>query len=812
MRGRAERQDRVATVSGSLRDHSPHRPAVCTSVAAALVILAACVAGPALAAVPWGDGFEAPPAGGPTVNSVTLPIEVLGPAGAQRRVAIDLPAVSTIRYLYLRCYGCGYRDHRLDSDPALVKATVRINGGPAISLKHYVAAPDSGRVAIGNPNLVLLGASTAYGGIGGSFHTVDLLVPVQGLRVGRNEIVFEHRDARPPSIGFRIVRMNLLTSTSLADAVLSERDFVLDDPRSWTAPLPLPPDIANGRRLWQARNLLHDPFVDALDGDGPIDGFITAACADCHAQDARDLKFFNFSNHSIIERSRFHGLSQTEGEQIASYVRSRPLAVVPQAAPWNPPYQPGVGIDALPVDAWAAGAGIDAVLGRDSDMGTFLFPAGTTNAAVRAVVSRFGKLNMRELPIALQLPDWNQWLPALHPLDAFEVTAEAVRRDEKGLATAQPDRPFFELLQAQLAADPAPARLEAFTTRLQAWVGRGATCFTQTVDTGPGWRATDSLVLQRLALPLPQVDPGDCERTRHDPQRGLGAELAKHGLNSWMAVKLWEIHQRDRLEERGAALTSPVCTGRTGTPVCVDASEARGWVLNDGMAVFNKAPHFLGHTARNFVYQNLAAGHYESSAWYHLQLILDTGYRRFAPSHFIYTIEFIENTLESSGEPQSYRYWATKIKLRQQQTNGVYGVEAGLDLRTAQPFYLWSDNRGDTSLRAGVGATRWRQIATKMLEDLVQDAMNATPEEWAAANQNRDVQDADSADLGPCDVCFQSLARPHPFDVGPWQGRNTFRVIPRLREIGVSEGALNALIDWSIAMWPLGDWNGLRTN
>ena len=39
---------------------------------------------------------------------------------------------------------------------------------------------------------------------------------------------------------------------------------------------------------------------------------IQATCADCHAVDGRDLKYFNYSNRSIIERSKFHNLTQTE--------------------------------------------------------------------------------------------------------------------------------------------------------------------------------------------------------------------------------------------------------------------------------------------------------------------------------------------------------------------------------------------------------------------------------------------------------------------------------------------------------------------
>ena len=31
-------------------------------------------------------------------------------------------------------------------------------------------------------------------------------------------------------------------------------------------------------------------------------------------------------------------------------------------------------------------------------------------------------MNAREMPIAFQLPDWNSWLPTIHPLDAFGST------------------------------------------------------------------------------------------------------------------------------------------------------------------------------------------------------------------------------------------------------------------------------------------------------------------------------------------------------------------------------------------------------
>jgi hypothetical protein len=164
---------------------------------------------------------------------------------------------------------------------------------------------------------------------------------------------------------------------------------------------------------------------------------IQAHCADCHAQDGRDLKYFNFSNSSIVARARFHGLSTLQGEQIASYIRSLPLPN--PGRPWNPPYQPGPGLDEQPISNWAAGAGLAWVLDRDTDalpylLGQHFAPLGRAasnpsgNAPnLRELVGQItpdifrpdGNLNPRQIPIALQLPDWSHWLPPIHPKDAW---------------------------------------------------------------------------------------------------------------------------------------------------------------------------------------------------------------------------------------------------------------------------------------------------------------------------------------------------------------------------------------------------------
>ncbi len=84
----------------------------------------------------------------------------------------------------------------------------------------------------------------------------------------------------------------------------------------------------------------------------PLTGYVsTVNCVDCHAKGpsgfaGSDLKYYNFSNHTIEQRSYFHGLSQQNGLDIAAYIRGIPIPVPAQARPWNPPMQTGPGMAA----------------------------------------------------------------------------------------------------------------------------------------------------------------------------------------------------------------------------------------------------------------------------------------------------------------------------------------------------------------------------------------------------------------------------------------------------------------------------------
>lgn len=729
-----------------------------------------------------------------SADRIQLPIEVFGKAKTTKTVRFSLNDTTNITHLYLRCNACGYEDVELNRG-SKVKATVKLNG-KSIPLKHFI---EDGKV-YGDRAIKIIGGEANYGGIGGAVRTVRLMVPVSNLRKGDNELTFEHTDAMPPSIGFRILELNLLRKGDVKNKVLGSSAFIADNPASWTPPLSGQSAIDQGEALWKKRNALYDPWLDGLDGrggrQGSLNGDLVASCSDCHAADGRDLKYFNFSNESIIQRSMFHGLSQDQGKQIASYIRSRKLSVVAGARPWNPTYQPGPGLDLKPAYEWAAGAGLDAILDNDSDMKGYLFPAGTSRAEVKKVVDRNSTLNFRELPISIAMPEWNQWLPIIHPDDAFDTSRSAINADYDGRNVGQP---YYKKIYADALKTPNADTIGLLAFGIKEWLRRDQSCSTAGLTSGEPIRGLNGAVLSTIRLPMSlRVTEDNCKSVV-DSDSNLAKlenlEYAKRGLLAWSSVKTWEVVHSKGLEEESKK------QGKY--------SEPRGWVVRkESRNVFDRPPHFTGvGKGRKFFNQNELQGIYESSSWYHLNMILSPGYRKTVPSHFAYTYSHVELLQAESKIPQGFRFWATMIKQRQQQTNGIYGAEAGLDLRTAQPYIYYGTARGKTSTatQGSVGAELWRYLAQAMVEDFVADVKNATWEDWDRnATKLRKLQDRNSTDFSPC------ASSGCAFLLDAYQGLNTYRVIPKLRELGVTETALNGLIDWGKYTWAKGPWDRLR--
>ncbi len=714
-----------------------------------------------------------------------LPVEVMGPDGTTRAVPLDVEDAGGADRLFLRLHRAAYRDASVNPGRG-AKASVRLNGGPWVGLTNDVAT--------------CAAHEAAYGCLDGTLSAVRLTVPLAalgGVQAGANTAEFRFNGTDGFTSGYRVLALDVQTAGGVS--VLAPGQFADDDPDAWVAPRPAPADVAEGGRLWREAALLDSPLPDAPP--------IAATCASCHARDGRDLEYFAFSNRSIEERAVFHGLSATEAEQIASYVRSlRAEGVERRGRPWNPPYQPGPGLDAQPVEAWAAGAGLDAVLERDADMLPHLFPNGTSPQAVAEVVSTRGTLNTREMPVALQLPDWQAWLPEQAPED---VWGAAVFGEGPYVAYLDAHQALGGGGAARMRTDPAAvyggelrATLDAVRKRAQDFVKLfGAQpCRDAAIYSAPAWQ------MLGVGGPSPDLNDGDpswCE----GPMRSM---------NHWNAVKQWELFQEYGLEDATADV--------------YPSGETRGWT-GQWRHVFDLAPHRIGNNSFWFQHQDKRAGAYANTAWYQLQVVLQAGNRdprNHRPPDWKYHQNHLWHASDETGQPHPLR-----------QLEGFVKMYQNLDMRppdgaTPDPDHPLTADRGPVGdgwwlwhvspirFHSPFPRSNYDQKRQMMLTlDDVEPGLHATvmnallaafleksttyaPERWQRGDGPGRL---DPADYVPTawDGSGYEFDEAHHANV-------IYRVVPRLREVGLDDALVNDLADWGASLWPGGDWDAVKVD
>jgi hypothetical protein len=534
--------------------------------------------------------------------SVVLPVEVVGENGTTSSVTVDVPAARAreVRSLWMQIHGLSYGG----------MVSVQVNNSAWLSLNNNT-------VAVAEPG-------KSYGGIGGGFSTlkVTLALPADAVVEGANTIRFRFNQSDGVVSGFRVVAFNLLTGDS--SKVLEPDAFTQEDPDTWTAPLRDPESMRAGQALWMSAQLK----ASSLPNAPPI----RARCSDCHAHDGRDLKYFGFSNASIVARSRFHGLSDLQGRQIASYIRALP--VPSPGRPWNPPYQPGPGLDTQPVANWAAGAGLSWALDSDTATLPFIFAQSGDLAAPSArdavanaldwsaivpLIKRSafrpdGNLNPREIPISLQLPDWSHWLPRVHPLDAWGAAFQTSDFSELYGGSKQS-------LRDVLASPDLSALISS---------GRIVTYF-------------DKWTNARRALLKPYVEG---RGVNWSPDLGLKAYSAQ----LWQLVKTWEMTQEFGLEGRGRDTFRPTGESRIWFNTIPAATAPAAANIPDG-------PSGMGGSA--------LTNEYFDASWYELQVLLNGGnhrHRERLPVDWIYVIGRFHDLYDESRRPEPARLLVTLIK------------------------------------------------------------------------------------------------------------------------------------------------------
>ena len=585
-------------------------------------------------------------------STITLPLEVIGPNGFTVSVSVTPPSGANLSgqlNLILQIHGLRSQ----------TQASVQVNG--------------SAWMPINNSTVTLLGNAAAYGGIGGGFSTLSMTMklPTSTVQPGANTISFRFNQTDGRVSGFRVLAFNILAANG--SALLPAATFVSQNPNSWLPPSTSASDISAGQTLWRTAALTTPLATGGVKS-------IQAHCSDCHAQDGRDLKYFNYSNNSIVTRALFHGLSTQQGNQVASYIRT--LNVVNPGRPWNPPYQPGPGLDSQPAINWAAGAGLSAVLSSDQAMLNAMFPSGMQSSS--PVFAATSRLNQRQLPLPFQLPDWNQWLPGTHPKDAFGSTFT-----NSGYNT------IYQTIGSRLQVNDAAAYV-AQKTNMSNWFGAFYSLYVQ-VGT-PIWNGGTS------AWTPAAVDD-------------------MYSLPQWGLVKTWELNNEFQLEGLSQSIFG-------------SQADPRAWFSN---LPFFVSPHELKMPSTGVAgLRNGTAADYNylSYIWYNLQLILNdsNGTQSFQyPIDWSYAEGFVKS-MGSMAPPQAgtQTMWMIKgLQVMQELGEGPQLSGNGWQPFVTQPSWLVTPE-WIGGVWNGVDSTTRVALSTGIVTSWLQQVKQFSPQQFYA--------------------------------------------------------------------------------
>ncbi len=733
-----------------------------------------------------------------------LPVELLGAEGTteERRFHLNPEQLAAAGKLWFQVNSLTYQD----------KGSIRINDEPWLTLNHGTTEVQAQEMARG-------------GMVHGGFNTIRFRVPANGLKEGLNRIQFRFNESDTISIGYRVVRFNVLDAGGAK--LLPASRFAETDPSTWQAPYSDQASIDEGERLWRGvtdlatktpggrgRQLWNHYKADGSKGwwygyDLPVRKTIQASCTDCHTQDGRDLEMFSYSNRSIVERSKFHNLSTLEGEKIASYIRSlsgRYANVDRAGRPWNPPYQPGPSVASRPIHEWSAGAGLDAVLDDDREMAPHLFPNGMGDDKLDALFDTDGNYDSTLLPLAIQFPDWKHWLPMVHPMDAFtgdtHTPGVPIYFDDN--MPRNPRKALADFRNYLLSIPTGSAEKEQFLlTRRNEYLSKHSTMnnnfrhfFAVGSPSGQHWRSENGSAQQALPPDLPR-------------------EFAATSLSRLLAMRNFEFANEFDLQDKAHLFTDFDE---------IDHPQPRQWIATS-FAVYTVGPHFqaavsgvykgqpIPANSRNFLGQPGATGTYESTNWYEMQAVLNAGQAGMGgnsmPVDYNYQQPLIVAAGNESGVLEPFRYMHTAARMYQTKIDSrSYAPDngSGFRIRNMGPWYLFPDagsspmsmmakfNETEPGLAARMVNAHLRQFNEEMRKPgyEIEDWMRST--ELPAGSENFSYV----------------LDDPGTEDFWSWSSK-FYAAIPSFVQIGTDPAELNSLLGWCSRAWPYISWETART-
>jgi hypothetical protein len=770
---------------------------------------------PAPAPAPTPAPSPAPaPAPAPTpASALQLPLELLGdgspltPVVAEANLTLDAAGRNSVAQVWFTCHRCGFfgaPEFEATSQPTTnVKASMRVLGGVAPAQAGSVPWVD-----ITDATMKLADAERVQGGLSrGGLYTTRMSLVLDAaskarLVAGVNRVQFRFNGTDGESNGYRIVALQLQDAQgqSLATNPVQYADIKVekDAGRSWSA------DVTAGDTLWHGQGTLLKSTI--------VRRTITAACSSCHATNGRDLQYFNYSNNAVVQRSKFHGLTEAQGLQIVAYLRysQQDVPHVAQAAPWNPPYQPGPGLDSKPITEWAAGAGLEAVLQTPAQAMKALFgkpqddtPLNLSQADVDGVMDANATLNAREVAMPLQYPDWNAYLPTMHPLDVWPDGANAAGSFANG---------------AQFAGGSGPLNPNATAKKIEAWFESHKNPNGQYGDWSHltpeerneiqsllkpfGWEAYHFLgggrgnhiassgeygaqvgarTLAALASSRTTASEPAAFTTNAFIERAVGSML------QWNVVRQWEWAQVYGLEGNQKWFIGDY---DAATKTWKGRGEARGWPFNTVSAFF-LAPHMVyqadtdaaGKITRQWYLawesNNTVGSYYRTNAWYQAQVTINPG----AQSDWVnYSVDWpyltgfddvLANAVGAATPAQADAAFMSNIRLLQARIKSAQYVNNAIPLYVPTDTRSILDNRGrfsraqtlkhlvpanfiDTATTQGNSSSPYKKL------EQLQPGLHLKVVNGAMHQFNQLFTDTDPAAWRRCDPNNMELGQPEP--------------------------------------------------
>lgn len=656
-----------------------------------------------------------------------------------------------------------------------------------------------------------------FGGLNGGFGTTEFTTPIAGIESNQSyEMQFQYvYVAGRESSGYRILDLGLWTANNKLETnqILSSRNDITG--ADWAGPYASDPNresyASDGGKLWRG-----ETEAQLIDLNGVL---IQATCADCHASTGWDLKYFNYSDNSIIARSNFHGLSRVEGEKIAQYIRDLSAERSINGRPWQPPFQPGPNADSDSYE-WAAGQGLENVLESDQEMISELFGVDDPSEdKIREVINGFsGNTNTRTQKLSVQFPDWNMWLPKIHPKDLVGTLAIG-----NGSYSPFTNKQAFTQTHWESISDA----YDVFRTNARKSLNNEIS-FPYYNDNELfrelGAFAAAFTNLLRETGPLNNTHPGSPNWADSGNQFGKWEgerETLKQSLAAWYSLKLFEVIHEFELHN----------IDLEGIPS--SDQETFQWPSRE-WSVFQNAAHIISEDRGSSYFaldenddKAITRSIYLSSIWYQMQMTLTPGHRKgssVTPNDFAYNHMHIHRLGERTGYFEPARFTQNYIKSVEQRNNGLApnstGNRKGWNMREASPWRLYASAAGNTQLFDDLGESMKFKIRDVLMGE-ISNILNGFKEaDWDRVSieesrgdfGGRTDSELENRDIVPengvgGDCLFMDRRGGNCGDGSDAVEVDAiYTLLEVTKEGAISETVFNNLRSWADDMWDYSDW------